>query len=258
MTTLRVYGDFSDPWSWFASLRVDALRRRPADSPDPPGSERIDVRWRAVIEHPSIWVTPQPRDSDQRARFAALTDWHRGAARSGEPEPPAPRATVPWGEPAVAGYAEAVGAGVGDHVRHLLFDRYWWHEDDIGNPSVVRHLLTVPILHGNSTSDVLSETGDCIALHGGPYTSGAFRRIRAWRRDWEALGCPPLPALVEGTTVTVGLRALDRLGELAGPAGVVPAGEVSTYDPYPLPRMPLPAQRVSHERPGLRSCWWDA
>lgn len=238
----QIFGDFTSPCSWLASLRADALLLA-----------GVDVQWRAVVEHHSIWVTPQPIDASRQKHFAELQEWHRTSALPGEPAAPAAPATTPWPDPAVAGYAEAVGAGVADHVRHLIFTSYWRDEADIGNLEVLRHLLTVPILHGNSDSEVLSETGDAIAINGGPYTSGACRRIRQWRQEWEALGCPPLPALVEGTATRVGLQALDRLGAIIKARHAT----IPTANPFPLPRMPLPARRVSHDRPGLRPCWWD-
>ena len=46
----------------------------------------------------------------------------------------------------------------------------------------------------------------------GPVTTAAYRRIRAWRTEWQELGSPALPVLlVEGATLH-GADALRRLG----------------------------------------------
>ncbi len=241
--TLTIYGDFTDPLSWLASLRADALC-----------ALGIGLEWRAVAELHSIWVTPRSVDADRQRRFTALEDWHRRAALPGDPAaPPSAPATTPWPDPAVAGYAEAVGAGVGDYVRCLLFAGYWQEGRDIGNLEILRQMLTVPILHGNSTSEVLSVSGNAIAINGGPSTSVAFHLIETWRRDWEALGRPPLPTVLDGTTTTVGLEALDHLNTLVTNRNAT----MSAVNPFRLPPMPLPARRVSYERVGIDRCWWD-
>lgn len=244
--TLTLYGDFTDPASWYACLRADALT-----------TAGVDVDWRAVAARRSVWVTPTPVDDDARARFAALEQWHRSGALPGEPPPPQAPATTPWPSPAVSGYAEAVGAGVGEHVRHLIFAAHWLGQD-IGNLETLRSLLTVPIRHGDSRSEVLSITGSALTISGGPYTDEGYHRLTDWKTDYQALGSPALPTLIEdraaGHPMTSGLAALDRLGELVTQVGA----EIPRVNPYLLPQTPLSGRRVSHERPGLRACWWDA
>ncbi|MFN2321144.1 MAG: hypothetical protein ABR500_15900 [Dermatophilaceae bacterium] len=71
----------------------------------------------------------------------------------------------------MSAYAEAVVAGVADHVRALLFRSHWVHNEDIGNPDVLRGLLALPILHGRSLAAVHSESGYAVSISGGPLTT---------------------------------------------------------------------------------------
>ena len=51
----------------------------------------------------------------------------------------------------------------------------------------------------------------------GPITTAAWRRIRAWRDEWQALGARQLPVLVDGIgTKLSGTEALRYLGEHKG------------------------------------------
>ena len=140
-----VYGDFTDALSWVASMRVDALRLAGAD-----------VDWRAVPAVHTTRVVAAPVDADQARRIDDVRRWHRESALPGEPTGWGAPYVVPRGDPPVSAYAEAVAAGIDDHIRHLLFRSAWLDGQDIGNPDVLRHLLAVPFLHGSSRSEVLS------------------------------------------------------------------------------------------------------
>ncbi|MEO6203808.1 MAG: hypothetical protein ABIO67_00255 [Mycobacteriales bacterium] len=99
-----------------------------------------------------------------------------------------PRTFVPNTQAAVAGYAEAEEAGVGDEVRRLLFKAYWADGADIGNPEVLRRLLAAPLRRGTSTSQPVARSGYAVTLAHGPVTSGAYRRIQRWDQDWHGAG----------------------------------------------------------------------
>ncbi|MDT0264530.1 hypothetical protein, partial [Jatrophihabitans lederbergiae] len=85
------------------------------------------------------------------------------------------------------------------HVRRLLFELYWRHGADIGNPTVLRTPLVGPMLRGHSGVD--------------PITTDAFRRIRSWRSEWQDLGRPDLPCVQVQDQAFTGLEAVRRLGE---------------------------------------------
>jgi hypothetical protein len=89
---------------------------------------------------------------------------------------------------AISAYAEAYGAGVADDVRLLLFALYWEDGVDIGNPNALRTPLAAPILRGSSLSDPLRRFGHAVSVARGPITTSAWRRIRAWRSEWQQLG----------------------------------------------------------------------
>lgn len=241
--SLTIYAEFADPLGWIASLRADALILA-----------GDDIQWRAVIAQSRLTVVSTPPGEGERARQDEVTQWHTSAALPGEPrEFPWPRA-IPWAGPPVSAFAEAVGAGVSHGVRRLLFASYWRRGVDIGNPDVLRALLAVPILHGDSPWEALSDTGYAVAINGGPMTMDAWRRIRQWRADWEELGRPEVPAVVYGGRTLAGFEAVDYLGALVSEAG----GEVRPTNPHVLPPMPVAARRMSLDRPGLRPAWWDA
>ena len=120
---------------------------------------------------------------------------------------------IPNTGPAVVGYSEAVGAGVGGPVRQLLFDAYWQRGADIGNPEVLRRLLADPIHAGHSTSWPLRDFGYAVSLAGGPITNDAYYRIRDWRADWHAAEGTTFPTLIDPDTTSTGEAVLAILGD---------------------------------------------
>ena len=240
--SLIVYGDFTQLLSLVASLRTDALI-----------AEGRAVEWRAVVGAPTTTVVSRPRsDAARREITEVAACWH-DSALPGEPVGVHAPGFVPAAGPPAAAYAEAVGAGIGDHVRHLLFTNYWRDQEDIGNPDHLRRLLTVPILHGNSNADVLREYGYVVQIAGGPVTSAAWRLRHAWETAWDGLGRPELPAVTDGTDSYAGHDAIRYLGTLGEAPHTFADG-----NPYPLPPMPLAARRLDRIRPGLRPSWRDA
>ena len=111
-----MYGSFACPWSYLASQRTAGITdpaRRPTwrmiDTDGPPGTR---------LSAPGGRLDPSGTDKRQPS-------WRR-CARSCSPAstcPPGHLGFVPHTGPAVVGYAEAVGAGVGEQVRRLLFRR---------------------------------------------------------------------------------------------------------------------------------------
>ncbi|KAB7744198.1 hypothetical protein GA707_12195 [Nostocoides sp. F2B08] len=229
--------------SRIASTRVDALR-----------VAGVEVEWRAVIRHPTLRTVSEPLGEVRLSQIAEVEKAWRTESIRGEPTPSLAPRIAPTPLPPLSGFAEAVGAGVGDHVRHLLFARYWQDNADIGNPDVLRYLLTRPILHGCSTAEVLSESGYAVAIGGGPLTSAAWRLSRHWASAYTALDRPELPVCVEEGRVRSGWAAVRHLGALVTERDArFPRG-----NPYPLPRLPLPAQRRSIAHSPAIPVWWDA
>jgi hypothetical protein len=84
---------------------------------------------------------------------------------------------------------------VADYVRRLQFRLYWEDGVDIGDANASRIPLSGPMLRGHSSAEALGESGYAVSLARGPITTGAWRRIRFWRADWERLGSREPPAL---------------------------------------------------------------
>jgi DSBA-like thioredoxin domain-containing protein len=225
--SLVVYADFTNPHSYLASRRVDALR-----------TAGVAVDWRAVESLPYLPVTGG-RDA---ARLAELARQHDEVARllvDGEELPGGRPGFVANTQAAVSAYAEAYGAGVADDVRRLLFALYWQHGVDIGNPNALRTPLAGPILRGSSQSDPLRRFGYAVSVARGPITTSAWRRIRAWRSEWQQLGPHELPAVLEDSApVLSGTAALRHL-----------ADKIERVDAKPSPG---PAGRASHPQQTVR------
>ena len=199
--TLVLYSDFSCPVCFLASQRFDAL----ADA-------GVAVQWRPVEHHPELPVTGLRHDAESSAAAKRALEDARALLRPGEQLPATVPAMVPKTEAAISAYAEACGAEVSDEIRRLLFTAYWVDGMDIGNPEVLRTLLASAFMRGSATSDPIREFGYAVAMTRGPITSPAWRLIRDWRRDWEAIGAPELPSLWDGTRIESGEYALRQLG----------------------------------------------
>lgn len=141
-------------------------------------------------------------DADDRSRLEDELAAVGGLLLPGQRLPSRGPAFVPYTSPAVAGYAEALGAGVEDVVRRLLFDAYWQHDADIGNPEVLRRLLAAPIRAGHSTSWPLRDSGCAVSLAGGPITTRAYDHMRDWQGDWLQAAGGATPAIAGGGKIT--------------------------------------------------------
>jgi hypothetical protein len=88
------------------------------------------------------------------------------------------------------------------------------------------------MLRGHSSAEALRESGYAVSVARGPITTGAWRRIRFRRADWERLGSRELPALLDDSGLIVtGEPALRRL-----------AKEIAYVDAPLDPRLPDPAR----------------
>lgn len=192
-----VYGDFNCPFSYLASRRVDVLVKA-----------GLDVEWRAVQHAPGLPVTGQRLDAAGQAEMNAEVGVVRQLLLPDEELAVGALSLLPRTEAAVSAYAEAVGAGVGDEVRRLLFDAYWLRGVDIGSPEVLRTLLANAMRSGHSASFTVRESGYAVSTNRGPITLAAYRRICAWRCAWNELGTQTTPTLAVGRQVLAGNDAL--------------------------------------------------
>lgn len=180
-----IYGDFTCAMCYLASWRADLLD----DTPDA-------VDWRAVEHQPSLPLTGlrpgRPELEGRSSQWGAMDSLRM----PGELVPGRSPSFVASTQAAVAGYAEAYGAGVAERARRALFRAYWVNGLDIGNPEVLRTALGDIIRSGHSTSRPLREWGYAVTSARGPVTTVAFHLIRDWREQWTELGAPREPVLV--------------------------------------------------------------
>lgn len=209
--TVIVYGDFNCPDSYLASRRVDVLVKAGRD-----------VEWRAVQHAPGLPVTGRRLDAAGQAELDAEVRAARQWLSPDEELPVGTLSLLPRTEAAVSAYAEAVGAGVGDEVRRLLFDAYWLRSLDIGSPEVLRTLLAEAMRSGHSASFTVRESGYAVSTNRGPITLAAYRRVSAWRCSWNELGTQTTPTLVAGNRVLAGNDALQWLA--SGPGRTTASG----------------------------------
>jgi hypothetical protein len=200
--SLTIYADFSCPDCYLAGRRADVL-----------AAAGVATDWRAVEHVPHLPVGGRrmsPAEQDLLGeRFAALS----GLLLPDEELPFALPGLQPRTEASVSAYAEVYGTAVDDEVRRLLFDLYWQRGADIGSPTVLRTPLAGPVLRACSSAEPLRESGYAVSVDRGPITTDGYRRIRAWRSEWEELGNPPLPVVLIGGATLSGVDALRRLGK---------------------------------------------
>ncbi len=202
---ITVYGDFTCPFSYLAARRADLL-----------SAHGVDLDWRAVEHAPSLPLTGRPVGPSEARELQVEWQQVEGLLRPGEVLPGKPPALLASTQAAVAGYAEAVGAGVAGIARDLLFTAYWVDGRDIGHPEVLRSLLSTPIRLGTSTSHPLHDFGYAVTPARGPVTTEAYHRIRDWRSAWEDLGDATIPAVQHDDVTLTGIAAVQHLGELVG------------------------------------------
>lgn len=235
--TVTVYGAFSSPYCYLASLRTDRLAHT-----------SLVVDWRMLAPEPTLPVTARRLDAAGLERLQKQLDAVRRHLLPGEDLPVRIPSFVPNTRPAVAGYAEAYGVGVAHTVRRLLFDSYWLGGADIGNPEVLRTLLVGPIRLGQSTSWPLREAGYAVSLAGGPITTAAYHRILDWRDQWQQAAREALPVLIGDGQPLAGADALTWLGQaLVDERVPEPAGPGSALSPHTGPAGALPSPAPASE-----------
>lgn len=216
-----VYADFSCPECYLASRRADLL-----------AAAGVEIDWRATQHTPQLSVRGRPLGEAERAalsaRFARLAE----LLLPGEELPWTVPVLQPRTEAAVTALAEASDAGAGDDVRRLLFDLYWRHGVNIGDPNALRTPLAGAIRRGHSTTSALRESGYVVAPDRGPVSMTGWRQLRAWRTEYQELGSPALPVLLVGGATLTGDDALRRLGKevvYAGAATAEPDDDPGRY-----------------------------
>jgi hypothetical protein len=205
-----LYGSFTCPWSYLASQRTDLI-----------GDPALRPSWRmvdpAAPPGTRLAAAGRRRDDAGAARAAQDLEAVRTLLLPGEHLPAQPPSVVAHAGPAAVGYAEAVGAGVGDEVRRLLFDAYWEHGADIGLPDVLRRVLAAALRGGCSATRSIRAHGYAVTLTGGPVTSDAHRRLTAWQQAWSRHGAE-VPALTSATDTTGGTAVLAALAQVGAAA----------------------------------------
>lgn len=194
-----LYLDFTCAWSYLASRRAAVLQAS--------GGPVLDVR---AVEHAaSVGGTV----ADSLTRLRTTAEQVAGHLLTGEELPYALAGFVPHTKAAVSGYAEAYGAGVASRVRHLLFEGFWLHAVDLGDPYLVRTLLVDAVRSGSSPSEALREWGYAVDMTGRPITTTGCRLVRQWRAQWSELDVGGVPLLViDDAAPLVGAAAVAWLG----------------------------------------------
>jgi hypothetical protein len=197
-----VYGDFNCPWSYLAFRRAAVLC-----------AAGMAVDWRAV-EHAPRRVRPAV---DRLRDFESLPeemDRVVGMLLPGERLPYDLSGFVPETRASVAAYAEGYAAEVAGAVRKVLFEAFWMHGIDIGDPRVLRTLLVDELRSGTSPSDTVRDWGYAVDVTGGPISTPAWRLASRWSAEWQGHGRQVVPLLVAPEVgLRVGVEAVRWLGE---------------------------------------------
>jgi hypothetical protein len=205
MSKLIVYADFNSPLCYLASLWVD---RRLA--------EGVEIEWRAVehasgISHLGVPNAAAPATLLRELAEAVPLPVPDGTDRLPDSLP----SVISNTEAAVAAYAEAVTDGVHDDLRRRLLRAIWIEQRHLSSAYEVRRIITDvmyprvalgpyrssdlphPLTRDPDLWRAVRRSGGTIAPDGGPLTALGYRRIRAWREQWRALGRPDLPVLID-------------------------------------------------------------
>jgi hypothetical protein len=212
---LVLYGDFTCPWSYLASRRVDALT-----------AGGVEVDWRAVESRaPGRSARSGDRFTDLRADMelvvsGLLADERLPYCLAGF----LPATTTG----AVTGYAEAYAAGAAAPVRQLLFDAFWVHGCDLGDARLVRTLVVDSVRSGSAPGTPRGDWGYPLTARGGPGAATARELVARWTLEWRAAGIGrhpgPGPVLLHDAAAPLrGAAAVAWLGEELTRRGLDPA-----------------------------------
>ena len=212
---LVLYGDFTDPRSYLASRRVAAL-----------AAAGVEVDWRAVPAR-AARRSAGPRFADLRA------DLERVLAGL-LPEEDLPYCLAGFvftpGTGAVAGYAAAYAAGAAACVRQLLFDAFWVHGCDLGDPLLVRTL----VVDAMRSSAGVPHPGWTYPLtaRGESRDAGTRRLVARWADEWRSMRLGAGPVLRVGAAEPLhGTAALAWLGAELTRRGVDPVPSTAAAHP---------------------------
>jgi hypothetical protein len=147
---------------------------------------------------------------------------------------------VPRTRAAVAAYGEGYAAGVAGVVRRLLFESFWMHGIDIGDPNTLRTLMVDELRGGSSPSEPVRQWGIPADVTGGPISTAGWRLVQRWESDWQGIGDHVVPVVqVEGQPAVIGVDAVKWLGHEITDRGLEP--ELPPAEPEgPLSRRELP------------------
>lgn len=222
-----VYGAFTCPYSFLASVRVDRLTANGA----------LEADWRAVESgRPPVTGSHAADRRDEPARELTQA---RDLALPGEALPQR-RAGLVNGQAAIAAHAESVSDGLQDELRRRLFAAIWLEARPMTSVTDVRRLIAevmctpAPVLAHLSSPDlpnallhdpdphrIARRSGGAVTMYGGPLTKTGSRRARRWCQEWLALPRQVTPALLApDATVMLGEDALRYLGRRSILAGL--------------------------------------
>lgn len=196
-----VFADFTSAAGYLASVRTDRILAAGRPAPD----------WRVVEHHPQLPVSgirlSGPAQTIRGRELAATRlqvapDEEFGVRGPG---------FLPNTRAAVAAYAEAYEVGIADRVRRLLFDAYWVQGADIGDPEVLRRLLSAEVERARASTDPPVLTGYVATSQRGPVSTAAHLRVRDWQQEWIRLGAPVDLTVVNPHTIACGPSALQEL-----------------------------------------------
>lgn len=216
---LVIYGSFSCPYSFLASLRADRLT----------SAGEVSFEWRAVVHNPDVPAEGCALIGERGEMFDRELAEIGGLLAPGESYPACRPPAEPNTTAAVAGYASLDGEAA-DQLRAGLFEALWVEGSDIGKRTVLDRLGCPPNSHGT--------------------------RMQAWQHEWEATERPVVPMMVlPDGTIFSGLGALSRLAQMSAssPLGTgmgskeTAAGPVEDRSASPRPEESLEG--------GDPSCW---
>ncbi len=211
----RIYADFTDPWAYLASRRLDRLAEAGAEVPD----------WRAVAHRHGLPQVTLRLDAVAQANRQAELDRVRELLGPDEELPGRAPALLPHPDAPVAAYAEAYAHGYGPQVRRLLFEAYWVEGQDIGDPEVLRRLLPRVVQRDIVTGEAFHDFAYAVSPSRTALTTEAAHLVRDWQAEWLRLGTPVTLTLATDDRCLVGA---DAVRELA-PAGAGTAkGDLTT------------------------------
>lgn len=243
--TAQIYADFADPWSALASVRADALVAAGAS-----------VKWRAVQGRHTVVVKSTLPTAQQQDEIDQARRWHEQHLSRGERPEPLRCKMIPSSSAPIAALAEATASGIGHNIRRVLYSTAWSEGSDIGDPEVLRRLLSWRFRHGNDRSDIRRRSGYAVSMAGGPVTHEGWMLLEEWQQSWLDLGQPQLPALVlsDGELLS-GAAAVRRLGEVRESRADTQPVSVDR-ELFPLPALPAGSCRSGIDQPSATVLPW--